>query len=115
VRSTEPRLIDLGLDLLVPPLARLGAAAVAGAIAAGAASGLAGRPLSSLWGWLVALLGLGVYVARGCWIAGLGWRGFTALLHLPLYLLWKLRLALARPGRPGHRWVRTERERREDR
>jgi len=112
LRTGDPVLADLGLDLLVPPLAVLGAGAAAGTLVAGLASWAAGRPLASLWLFGAALAGLLLHLARGFRLSGLGWRGVTALLHLPVYLIWKLRLALARPEHPRGAWVRTQRERR---
>jgi len=103
-------LFDLGLDLLVPPLAYLGAAAAAGAIACCAVSWLAGRAIWPLWAWAGSLAGLAVYVGRGWWLSGTGLQGLGALLYAPVYLAWKAQLALRHRGRPRGEWVRTTRE-----
>lgn len=110
--ARDPVQADLGIDLLVPPLAVLGAGTAGLAALAGVASLLAGRPLASLWLAGAALAALLLYLARGFQLSGLGWRGVAALLHVPVYLAWKLRLALARPEHPRGAWVRTQREQR---
>jgi cellulose synthase/poly-beta-1,6-N-acetylglucosamine synthase-like glycosyltransferase len=101
-------LVELALDLLVPPLARVGAATVAGlAVAAGAAI-WAGRPLVAVVPWAASLAAILIYVARGWWLSGTGAAGLLALARAPLYLAWKIGLALA--PRAGDGWVRTARE-----
>jgi 1,2-diacylglycerol 3-beta-glucosyltransferase len=106
----DPVLLDLAMDLLVPPLAMLGAAAFAGATAAALASWIAGGPLVAAWAFSAALVALAAYVARGWAVSGVGARGVGALLHAPTYLLWKL--GLGRHGSPEQGWIRTARERR---
>jgi 1,2-diacylglycerol 3-beta-glucosyltransferase len=107
----DPILLDLGLDLLVPPLATLGGATVAGVFAAGSASWIAGAAMLAAWTWGAALLAVAAYVARGWAISGVGaGGGVGALLHAPAYLVWKL--GLERGRAPGQPWVRTARERR---
>jgi 1,2-diacylglycerol 3-beta-glucosyltransferase len=108
--SRDRILFDLGLDLLVPPLAYLGAAAAAGTIACCAVSWLAGRAIWPLWAWAGSLAGLAVYVGRGWWLSGTGLQGLGALLYAPVYLAWKAQLALRHRGRPQGEWVRTTRE-----
>jgi hypothetical protein len=103
-------LLDLGLDLLVPPLATLGAVAAVGAVASAALSDLAGHPVGAPWAWGASLAALATYVARGWWVSGTGLPGLGALLYAPLYVLWKLQLALRRPGKGRSEWVRTTRE-----
>jgi hypothetical protein len=113
VRRRDPVLLDLALDLLVPPLAVLGTAAAVGLAAALGAGALVGGVPGATFAWGAALAALVAYVARGLQLSGLGWRGVAALLHVPLYLAWKLGLALGRGAqRPGE-WIRTHRERRQ--
>ncbi len=106
--------VDLGLDLLVPPLATLGALAALGAAAAWAVAG-AGGGWAAAVAWSLALAALAAYVARGLWLSGLGLRGVVALLHAPIYLLWKVALRLRGSGAARGEWIRTPRERTEDR
>jgi 1,2-diacylglycerol 3-beta-glucosyltransferase len=109
--STPDRiLLDLGLDLIVPPLAYLGAAATAGAVLSAVLSALSGRPIGAPWAWWGSLAALAIYVGRGWWLSGTGFQGLGALLYAPLYLAWKLQLALRRPRKGSAEWVRTTRE-----
>jgi 1,2-diacylglycerol 3-beta-glucosyltransferase len=104
-------LVDLAVDLLVPPLAYLGALIGAGTVAAALGSWHAGRPLVALWLWGATCASLAGYVWRGWWLSGTGLRGLGGLLYAPVYLVWKLGLALGRPGHARGAWVRTQRER----
>ena len=101
-------LVDLALDLLVPPLARLAGLAVAGsALAAALALWLGAIPLAA-WAWWACLPALVLYVGRGWWLSGTGLAGLASLACAPAYLVWKVAL-LVKAG-PGGRWVRTPRE-----
>jgi hypothetical protein len=111
LRARDRVLLELGLDLAVPPLAYLAAAAAAGSAAAGLASALAGRPLASLVPWLASLACLCLYLARGWQLSGTGLRGLLGLARAPAYLAWKVGLLLRRAG-AGQVWARTPRERR---
>lgn len=104
-------LVDLGLDLLVPPLAFLGAAAVAGTALSLGIGAIAGRAMIATWTWGASLCALVVYVGRGWRMSGTGWRGLAGLLHAPVYLVWKVWLYAARPAHRRGAWVRTDRER----
>ena len=103
-------LLDLGLDLVVPPLAYLGGAALVG-LGASLALTVAGSASYAALPWAASVVALGVYVARGWWVSGTGARGLLALARAPAYLAWKLGLLLRRAS-PGESWVRTPRERR---
>lgn len=105
--SGDRMALDLAMDLLVPPLAQLGAATLlvffgAAALAFAGGSGL------PLWGATFALLALLLYVARGWQISGTGLQGLRDLARAPIYLLWKLTLLVRGNRRPGE-WVRTDR------
>jgi cellulose synthase/poly-beta-1,6-N-acetylglucosamine synthase-like glycosyltransferase len=104
-------LLDLAADLLVPPLALLGGAAAAGGAVAVLVASLADRPMGAPWLFGGSLLALAAYVARGWWLSGTGLQGLWSLLRAPLYLAWKVGVALARPDHPSGVWVRTARER----
>jgi len=63
--------------------------------------------------WGVALAGFAVYVIRGVWLAGGGVRTVLALLWAPVYMIWKVVLALRSPRSSPSReseWIRTARE-----
>ena len=109
VAARDPVLFDLGLDLLVPPLARLGLMAVAGVAGTAIGSALAERTLWAAWPWGLSLAALFVHVAAGWWLSGTGVRGLAALLHAPAYLAWKIGISLASSEHPSGAWVRTQR------
>jgi cellulose synthase/poly-beta-1,6-N-acetylglucosamine synthase-like glycosyltransferase len=111
VRERSLLLLDLALDLLVPPLSYLVLGTAAGLAVSLSAWWLsvAGPAVAVLWG--TSALALIVYVIRGYAAAGLGWRGLVDVARVPGYMLWKLTLwARPDPGRRGE-WVRTTRER----
>jgi len=110
LRAQDRLLVDLGLDLLVPPLAQLAGLTVVG-LAASLWVAIAYRPLAAPWVWGAALLAQLAYVVRGWWVSGTGLRGLLALGYGPVYLAWKL-ATLSRVRRTPETWVRTERERR---
>jgi cellulose synthase/poly-beta-1,6-N-acetylglucosamine synthase-like glycosyltransferase len=112
IAARSGMLLDLALDLLVPPLAYLAAAAFVGTAVAALASWAAGRPLVALWAWGASLAGLCLYVGRGWWLSGTGLRGLGGLLYAPAYLAWKLGLVAKRMEHAHGAWIRTPRERR---
>ena len=109
--------LDLGMDVLIPPLGTVAALSVlSGAMAAG--SSLARRRIDpSAITAAVALGGLGIHVAAGWRASGTGVKGFTALVQVPRYLWWKLSTNhdAPRPESSGGQpvepstWVRTTR------
>lgn len=104
-------LLDLGLDLLVPPLAYLAGAAAGGLLVVALSSAILGHwMLPALWLWGACVVAVTIHVARGWWLSGTGWRGVRALAWAPAYLAWKLGVAVSRPDRPSGEWVRTSRE-----
>jgi 1,2-diacylglycerol 3-beta-glucosyltransferase len=109
IAERDLMLLDLGVDVLLPPLSTLAMLTVVagGAAAVTAAGALAtGRmPLA----WIPALasgLFLTGYVARGVHLSGLGARGAVALAWAPVYVAWKATLGRRQPTT----WVRTKRE-----
>jgi hypothetical protein len=106
----DPVLLDLALDLVLPPLSRIAALVAAGTLLSVAAAALTGRqawPAIALWS--LAAAALGVYVARGCAMTGRPLRAAADLAWAPIYLLWKLTVPSRRRGRRGAEWVRTSR------
>lgn len=110
VRRRDPVLLDLAMELMVPPLAYLASACVAGTLW----SALALR--YGVGGWLALLLwtasaaGLLVYAARGWALSGVGVRGLRYLAWAPLYVLWKASMLFERSRPAEKEWVRTARE-----
>jgi hypothetical protein len=104
-------LLDLGLDLLVPPLSRLAIAAAAGSVVAGAAALALGGPVWLAAGvWTASAGSLAVYVLRGWNVSGTGLRGLLDLALAPVYVVWKITLGGTRDTRADAPWVRTKRE-----
>jgi len=94
-------LFDLGADLLVPPLSKIGLWIVVGVPASAVTGGVAIVP------WSAAALMMGAYVARGVQLTRLGPRAVLDLAWAPVYVVWKLGLSAS--GQPSA-WVRTTRE-----
>lgn len=111
LRKRSLLLLDLAMDVLVPPLSRLVVAAVAGALASAALRFFTGEGAlaSSLFG--AALFGVGLYVFAGWLHSKTGLRGLFDLAFAPVYVAWKLTLRFRGRGtrKPGE-WVRTTRE-----
>lgn len=103
-RSSSPLLLDLALDLLVPPLSFVVLYIAAGLAVSALACGL----LSVSFLWLTSATFVAAYVARGWVLSGIGVRGLLALRQIPRYLVWKTILLLKSPEPGG--WVRTARE-----
>jgi len=101
-------LLDLAIDILLPPLSTLAMWVVAG-------FGLALlcryflSPTVSLRIWIANLIALGLYVLRGWSLSGTGWRGLVELACAPFYVAWKLWMRANQAERPKD-WVRTARE-----
>lgn len=109
VLRRDPVLLDLGMDLLVPPLAYLAGAAAAGGAISTLAAELLGRRMDGTWIFAASLGALAVYAARGWWLSGTGLRGLAALVHVPRYFLWKVQLLRHSEGHERDGWVRTPR------
>lgn len=109
LRRRDRVLLDLALDLAVPPLSTLGLGLLGGT-ALQALLWFAGVPWGAgHWLWSAGWLLLGAYVVRGMTLSGLGINAVTTLLGAPLYVLWKLGLKL-RGQDKAQTWVRTQRE-----
>jgi cellulose synthase/poly-beta-1,6-N-acetylglucosamine synthase-like glycosyltransferase len=99
----DATLLDLALDLLLPPLSILAAWVAALLVLALLVHAQTATLLS-----LGAAICLVAYVARGWMLSGTGLRGLLALAAAPFFVLWKVALLL-RPRR-SREWVRTNRE-----
>ena len=100
--------LDLALDLLLPPLSWLVLAAALALPLTVVAALFDAVFTPWLWLDLACTAALCLYVTRGWRISGLGVALLRDLLHVPAYIVWKLRLML-NSGRPAA-WVRTTRE-----
>jgi cellulose synthase/poly-beta-1,6-N-acetylglucosamine synthase-like glycosyltransferase len=110
LRTRDRVLLDLAMDLLVPPLATLVVLTVAGLAASLALSWWAGYLLGITWLWIGCLVGLVLYGLRGWQLSGTGARGLLGLCFAPTYVVWKLVLMRRRSANAGGEWVRTARE-----
>lgn len=102
-------LLDLAMDVLVPPLSFLAAATAAG-LCASALLAARGGGSAPAWIWGACAAALIAYVVRGWQLSGTGARGLLDLLCAPAYLLWKARLLLRRDAAAKDEWIRTQRE-----
>ncbi len=103
-------LLDLAADLLVPPLTYV-ALAVALGVSASVAWLLLGHGVWwSVAPWCAAAFGLAIYVVRGGFLAHAGPRVILDLLWVPVYMVWKVLLALRPSAARKGEWVRTVRE-----
>jgi cellulose synthase/poly-beta-1,6-N-acetylglucosamine synthase-like glycosyltransferase len=109
VRKRSGLLLDLAMDVLVPPLATLVALTLFGGLLSAAAVIALGRPVALVAPWSIATLMITIYVLRGVAMSGFGLRGLLDLLWAPVYIVWKLALRLRRSSAPSGTWVRTER------
>jgi 1,2-diacylglycerol 3-beta-glucosyltransferase len=106
-------LLDLAIDLIVPPLAQLVAVNAAGVVLCVLAAWLGGRVFLAAWVWGASCGGVLFYVIRGWALSGSGASGVLDLLWAPVYVIWKLTLRFKDRGQPPEdpeRWVRTTRE-----
>jgi 1,2-diacylglycerol 3-beta-glucosyltransferase len=110
LRRSDLRLLDMAMDLFVPPLAILASLSGLGLVAAGLSCAWAGQTTSALYSWALANLLLAVYVLRGWQVSGTGLRGLADLLCAPAYAFWKATVLLRSPSRRAGDWVRTARE-----
>jgi hypothetical protein len=111
VRLRSPVLLDLAADLLVPPLTYVALATLLGAAASTLWIVLAAH--HSWWAivpWSFALVFLTLYIARGAFLARMGPRVILDLMWAPVYIVWKVALAIRASPSRGKEWVRTTRQ-----
>jgi 1,2-diacylglycerol 3-beta-glucosyltransferase len=102
--------LDLGLDLLIPPLSTIAVGALLGELAGLGLVVVAGAPGVAAAAFGGALGSVGLYVLRGWSLSGTGARGLLDLGLAPVYIAWKVALKLKKPPRATSEWVRTKRE-----
>jgi cellulose synthase/poly-beta-1,6-N-acetylglucosamine synthase-like glycosyltransferase len=102
-------LLDLALDLLVPPMSVLASLSLGGSVAAVAICAASGRFTASAIVWLGCLAMLFAHVGRGVVLSGSGPRALLDLAYAPLYIAWKAAIRL-RGHAPVDLWVRTARD-----
>lgn len=112
LRRRDANLFDWGMDLVIPPLAALTLAVMAGGAIAGMAAVATHSPqlvwVARAWGALFA--GLAVFIAVGMRVARLPHAAYQAMLSAPAYVVWKLWLYVRMAVQPRQQtWVRTDR------
>lgn len=114
LRTRSLLLLDLAIDLLVPPLSSI--ALLVGAVlmltmVRAVLGAMAGFPVVDAIAVCSVLpaLGLKLYVLRGMQLSGLGWGAFVVVAKAPAYVAWKVWLKL-RGAPKANTWVRTARE-----
>ena len=114
LRLRSALLLDLAIDLLIPPLSTIAVLVVAvlglAAVRAGLAAfiGISVVDGVAIFAVLPACL-LSLYVLRGMQLSGLGFGAVGVVLKAPAYVLWKIWLKLKGSPR-SDAWVRTARE-----
>lgn len=103
-------LLDLAMDMLVPPLSRLAVVTGAGLVASSVLVALTGHGASALSLYCFSALSLGLYGFAGWLHSGAGLRGLLDLALAPAYVAWKAWLMFQRPAaKKTEDWVRTTR------
>jgi 1,2-diacylglycerol 3-beta-glucosyltransferase len=111
VKQRSGLLMDLAMDVLVPPLSRVVGLAVLGAIASAALFELTGHGAVATAAFGAALGWVGLYVFVGWLHSGTGFRGLADLALAPVYVAWKVLLTLRTSSRrTANEWIRTTRE-----
>jgi cellulose synthase/poly-beta-1,6-N-acetylglucosamine synthase-like glycosyltransferase len=112
------RIVDWGIDLLIPPLAMVAYAVVMGAVASAALAMVipAGITTVLLSAWLTLAVGFVLFVLAAMVVGRVPRQGYMTLLSVPAYLGWKLWVYILIATRRGPTtWVRTDRARIVDR
>jgi hypothetical protein len=107
VQKRSGVLLDLAIDLAIPPLAYVGLGFALGFVVEGAHVLLAGTPTGALGFLVVGTLGVVGYAVRGMMLSGLGWGAIGVVAWAPVYVVWKVALVFKRKSEG---WVRTTRE-----
>ena len=105
-------LLDLALDVLVPPLSRIAVPAGLGLALSIAAAAVWGGFAVSQAVFGASVVAIALYVLRGWMVSGTGARGIVDLMLAPAYVVWKATLRRRAP-RASAEWIRTTREGRE--
>ena len=103
-------LLDLAMDVLVPPLSRVVGLSLLGAMASAGLLVVAGHGALASAAFGVALSCVALYVIAGWLHSGTGLRGLADLGLAPAYVTWKVLLRLRTPRQQKTEWIRTTRE-----
>jgi 1,2-diacylglycerol 3-beta-glucosyltransferase len=109
LRRRSVIILDLAADLLVPPLTYVALGLIAGVATSAAWFRLGHGAWWAVAPWCAAGMGFTIYLARGVWLARVGPRVALDLLWAPIYMVWKVALALRGSTSREREWVRTAR------
>jgi hypothetical protein len=112
------RIVDWGIDLLIPPLAMVAYAVAVGTVVSAVLATVmpAGATALLVSAWLALAVGLGLFVLAAMVVGRVPRQGYITLLSVPAYLGWKLWVYILIATRRGPTtWVRTDRARIVDR
>lgn len=110
LRRRDWSLLDMVVDLAIPPLGLLGAAAALGTGLVAALVLLGVVPAGAVRPWAAALVGIVIYLLIGIRLSGAPASAYLALLSTPRFLARKVRVyARLLGGFDSNLWVRTER------
>ena len=110
VRRRSLLLLDLAADLLVPPLSYVALAMLVGVAASLLWLALGRGAWWAVAPWCACIAAFALYVVRGVWLARVGPRAVLDLLWAPIYIAWKVILALRSLSSREREWVRTARD-----
>jgi 1,2-diacylglycerol 3-beta-glucosyltransferase len=110
LRTRSILLLDLAVDLLVPPLSFLALAVASGSAASVALRWISGAAAAASSMWLLSGVFLALYLLRGWQLADIGIRGARAMASIPFYVGWKIAVLLRSTQGGNDQWVRTARE-----
>ena len=102
-------LMDLAMDVLVPPLSRVVMLTIIGAVGSAALFQLAGYGAVTSTAFGFSLGALGLYVVAGWLHSGTGLKGLVDLGLAPAYVAWKVMLSIRGSANRAD-WIRTTRE-----
>jgi 1,2-diacylglycerol 3-beta-glucosyltransferase len=111
VKRRDVVLLDLAMDLVVPPLTTLATAVSVGLALSTVVVGFGASASLSLACWLASFLCLAFYIARGLALTGDGLGAVRDLSWAPVYAIWKLTLAIRPSAASRGEWIRTTRTR----
>jgi 1,2-diacylglycerol 3-beta-glucosyltransferase len=111
LRRRDKVLLDLAMELAVPPLTYVAAAAAAGLLASVGSVLLLRVGWAAVLPWVGATSLISCYVLRGIALSGRGPRAILDLAWAPAYVIWKMRLMARTRARQAAEWIRTERNR----
>jgi cellulose synthase/poly-beta-1,6-N-acetylglucosamine synthase-like glycosyltransferase len=115
MRRRDGVLLDLAMDLLVPPLTWIALASLVGTVVSAWWSFDHTGAWKAAIPWVASVAFIVVYVMRGLVLARTGLRGLLDLMWAPVYMGWKVALAVSgRAGKKGE-WIRTTRSKEDSR